>query len=205
MCVTTHARPNEFAQFAKCYVFVTYAITFIPGIAHAASLGEFYLLPRWLKPMLGTVKLLPRIIFVLLAGLGFGLPVRANVVTSARNSDGFLDFLTGLAGEVPDKYPLRLARTSFAEIPVGHARKDQSSRILVSGLARCNCGRSARGPNANIEVVVRGPNNAVTERVVTSCYLRSTAKGLPPTCHFAVFLPTTPPPGSTVEISCHPG
>jgi hypothetical protein len=37
-CVTTHARPNEFAQFAKCYVFVTYVVisgTVATGVTEA--------------------------------------------------------------------------------------------------------------------------------------------------------------------------
>jgi Carbohydrate-selective porin, OprB family len=39
--------------------------------------------------MLEAVKSLPRIILALLAGLGFGLHARANVVQSARHSDGY--------------------------------------------------------------------------------------------------------------------
>jgi len=130
---------------------------------------------------------------------------RSDIIKSARRSDGLLDFAFDVGGqEVPDKYPLQLRSTAFADIAVGHARADQSGGILASGLAQRRFGASF-GPNAKIEVVVRGRHDEVLERAVTECYLRSSAHGLAATCHFAVFLTTVPPPGAAIEISCHPG
>ena len=125
---------------------------------------------------------------------------------SAHHSDGFLDFASALIQpEVPDKYPLDLRSTPSANIVVGHARKDQSGAILVSGLARQRFGCCSRGPNMKIDVVVRGPRGEVIEQTVGDCYLRSPGHGLPAQAHFALYLKSVPPPGSAVEISCRPG
>ena len=122
-----------------------------------------------------------------------------------HRSDGFLDFASGIVqGEVPDKYPLELRSTPGVDIVVGHARKDQSGAILVSGLARRRFGSDC-GPNMKIHVVVRGPDHQVLEQASTRCYLHDPGHGLTPQCHFALFLKGTPPPGSAVEISCEPG
>ena len=131
--------------------------------------------------------------------------VRGGVVDSVRHSDGFLDFASALVvPEVPDKYPLELRTTPSVDIVVGHARKDQSGGILVSGLARKAFGACSLGPSMKIAVVVRGPHREVLERTATDCYLRSPGHGLPAQCHFAVYLKSVPPPGSSVEISCRP-
>ena len=133
-------------------------------------------------------------------------PIHAGVVESARHSDGFLDFASALVQpEVPDKYPLELRSTALADIVVGHARKDQSGAILVSGLARQRLGASSLGPNMKIEVVVRDKNGEIVEHALTDCYLRSPGHGLAAQAHFAVYLKSVPPPGSAVEISCRPG
>ena len=133
------------------------------------------------------------------------LPARSGVVESAHHSDGFMDFASSLVQpEVPDKYPLELRSTSSVDIVVGHARKDQSGAILVSGLARQKFGASF-GPNTRIEVVVRGPHGEIREQTATDCYLRSPGHGLAAQAHFAVFLKSVPLPGSSVEISCRPG
>jgi hypothetical protein len=125
---------------------------------------------------------------------------------SAQHSDGFLDFASALVvPEVPDKYPLELRSTPSVDIVVGHARKDQSGGILVSGLARERFGASHPGPNMRIEVVVRGPHGDVLEQTATDCYLRSPGHGLSAQAHFAVYLKSVPPRGSAVEISCQPG
>jgi hypothetical protein len=126
-------------------------------------------------------------------------------VESVRHSDGLLDSATSLiVPEVPDKYPLKLRTTSCVDIMIGHARKDQSGAILVSGLARQTFGAPSLGPNMRIEAVVRGPSGEVVEKAATGCYLRSPGHGLPAQCHFAVYLKSVPPPGSSVEISCGP-
>lgn len=132
--------------------------------------------------------------------------LRAGVVESAHHSDGFLDFGSAIVvPEVPDKYPLELRSTPCVDIVIGHARKDQSGGILVSGLARQRFGASSHGPNMRIEVVVRGPHRDVLEQTTTNCYLRSPGHGLAAQAHFALFLKSVPPPGSAVEISCQPG
>jgi hypothetical protein len=131
---------------------------------------------------------------------------RGGVVESVRRSDGFLDFASALAvPEVPDKYPLELRSTPSIDIVVGHARKDQSGGILVSGLARKTFGACSPGPNMKIAVVVRGPHGEMLEQTVSDCYLRSAGHGLPAQAHFALYLKSVPPPGSSVEISCRPG
>ena len=136
---------------------------------------------------------------------GIGYHARGGVVESAHNSDGFLDFASALAiPEVPDKYPLELLSTPSVDIVVGHARKDQSGGILVSGLARQRVGCCSLGPNMRLEVVVRGPHGEVLEQTTTDCYLRSPGHGLAAQAHFAVYLKSVPPPGSSVEISCRP-
>jgi hypothetical protein len=136
---------------------------------------------------------------------GATINAQGGVVESAHHSDGFLDFASSLVQpEVPDKYPLELRSTSSIDIVVGHARKDQSSAILVSGLARQKFGASF-GPNTRIEVVVLGPQGEIREQTSTDCYLRSPGHGLAAQAHFAVFLKSVPPPGSSVEISCHAG
>ena len=143
---------------------------------------------------------------VLLVSCGMFCDVRGGPAQSAQHSDGFLDFASALVQpEVPDKYPLELRSTPSVDIVVGHARKDQSSAILVSGLARERFGACSLGPNMRIEVVVRGPHREVLEQTATDCYLRSPGHGLPAQAHFAVYLKSVPPPGSTVEISCQPG
>lgn len=106
--------------------------------------------------------------------------------------------------EVPDKYPLELLTTPSVDIVVGHARKDQAGAILVSGLARQTFGAPSLGPNMRIEVVVRGPHGEVVEQAATDCYLRSPGHGLAAQAHFALYLKSVPPPGSSVEISCRP-
>jgi len=140
--------------------------------------------------------------------LAFGGAVhhaRGGVADSAHHSDGFLDFASALIiPEVPDKYPLELRSTPSVDIVVGHARKDQSGGILVSGLARERMGCCSLGPNMRLEVVVRGPNHDVLEQTTTECYLRSPGHGLAAQAHFAVYLKSVPPPGSAVEISCRP-
>jgi hypothetical protein len=137
---------------------------------------------------------------------GIAYHARGGVVESAHHSDGFLDFASALVvPEVPDKYPLELRSTPSVDIVVGHARKDQSGGILVSGLARQRFGASPPGPNMRIEVVVRGPHREVLEQTATDCYLRSPGHGLAAQAHFAVYLKSVPPPGSAVEISCQPG
>jgi hypothetical protein len=136
---------------------------------------------------------------------GATINAQGGVVESAHHSDGFLDFASSLVQpEVPDKYSLELRSTSSVDIVVGHARKDQSGDILVSGLARQKFGASF-GPNTRIEVVVRGPQGEIREQTSTDCYLRSPGHGLAAQAHFAVFLKSVPPPGSSVEISCHAG
>ena len=138
--------------------------------------------------------------------LGFVYHARGGVVESAHQSDGFLDFASSLVvPEVPDKYPLELHSTPTVDIVVGHARKDQSGAILVSGLARQRFGAAPLGPNMRIEVVVRGPHREVLEQTATDCYVRSPGHGLAAQAHFAVYLKSVPPPGSAVEISCQPG
>jgi hypothetical protein len=129
----------------------------------------------------------------------------AGVMQSMHHSDGFLDFASGMVqAEVPDKYPLELRSTPGVDIVIGHARKDQSGAILVSGLARRRFGSDC-GPNMKVEVVVRGPDRRVLEEASAPCYLYSPGHGLAAQCHFAVFLKATPPPGSAVEIFCEPG
>jgi hypothetical protein len=129
---------------------------------------------------------------------------RGGVVQSMQRSDGFLDFASAMIqSEVPDKYPLELRSTPGVDIVVGHARKDQSGAILVSGLARRRFG-SVCGPNMKIEVVVRGPDNKVLEQAAGRGYFHSPGHGLSAQCHFAVYLKAAPPPGSAVEISCEP-
>jgi hypothetical protein len=124
---------------------------------------------------------------------------------SANHSDGFLDFASSMVQpEVPDKYPLQLQSTPGVDIVVGHARKDQSGAILVSGLARRRFG-SACGPNMKIEVVVRAPDHSILEEAAARCYLHSPGHGLAAQCHFAVYLKAVPPAGSAVQISCQPG
>jgi hypothetical protein len=158
------------------------------------------------------LKFWPAVKWRLLIALGLLLlpgPVlsgRSDLVKSVRRSDGVLDFAFDVGGhEVLDKYPLQLRSTAFADIAVGHARQDQSGGILVSGLAQRRFGAPSFGPNARIEVVVRGRHDEVLERAATECYLRSPGgHGLAATCHFAVFLMTVPPPGAAIEISCHP-
>ena len=131
---------------------------------------------------------------------------RGGVVDSARHSDGFLDFASALVvPEVPDKYPLELRSTPSVDIVVGHARKDQSGGILVSGLARQRMGSCTLGPNMKLEAVVRGPHREILEKTTTACYLRSPGHGLSAQAHFAVYLKSVPPPGSAIEISCQPG
>lgn len=133
-------------------------------------------------------------------------PAGGGVVDSARHSDGFLDFASAqVTAEVPDKYPLELRTTPCVDIVVGHARKDQSGGILVSGLARQTFGGPSLGPNMKIEVVVRGPQRQVLEQTASDCYLRSPGHGLPAQAHFALYLKSVPPPGSSVEIACRPG
>lgn len=142
--------------------------------------------------------------FGLLVWGGIVYHARGGVVESAHHSDGFLDFASALAiPEVPDKYPLELRSTPSVDIVVGHARKDQSGGILVSGLARQRVGCSL-GPNMSLNVVVRGPHREVLEQTTTDCYLRSPGHGLAAQAHFAVYLKSVPPPGSAVEISCRP-
>ena len=136
---------------------------------------------------------------------GIAYHARAGVVESAHHSDGFLDFASALVvPEVPDKYPLELRSTPSVDIVVGHARKDQSGGILVSGLARERTGCCSLGPNMNLEVVVRGPHREVLEQSTTECYVRSPGHGLAAQAHFALYLKSVPPPGSSVEISCRP-
>jgi hypothetical protein len=131
---------------------------------------------------------------------------RGGVAESAHHSDGFLDFAFALAvPEVPDKYPLELRSTPSVDIVVGHARMDQSGGILVSGLARQRMGCCSLGPNMRLEVVVRGRHREVLEQTTTDCYLRSPGHGLAAQAHFALYLKTVPPLGSSVEISCRPG
>ena len=148
-------------------------------------------------------------LFIALAVVAFcaiGGYVRGGVVESAHHSDGLLDFASAIVQpEVPDKYPLELRDTPSVNIVVGHARKDQSGAILVSGLARQKFGACSLGPNMKIAVVVRGPHGEVLEQIVSDCYLRSPGHGLPAQAHFAVYLKSVPPPGSAVEISCRPG
>jgi hypothetical protein len=147
-------------------------------------------------------------LFIALAliALRTGGNVRGGVVDSAHHSDGFLDFASAiLQPEVPDKYPLELRSSPSVNIVVGHARKDQSGAILVSGLARQRFGACSLGPNMKLAVVVRGPQGDVLEQIVSDCYLRSPGHGLPAQAHFAVYLKSVPPPGSAVEISCRPG
>ena len=142
----------------------------------------------------------------LLVSGGIVYHARGGVVESAHHSDGFLDLGASLiVPEVPDKYPLELRTTSCVDILVGHARKDQSGAILVSGLARQTFGAPSLGPNMRIEVVVRGPHGEVVEKAGTDCYLRSPGHGLAAQAHFALYLKSVPPPGSSVEISCRPG
>jgi hypothetical protein len=142
----------------------------------------------------------------LLVSGGILYHARGDVVDSVRHSDGFLDFGSALAvPEVPDKYPLELRTTPCVDIVVGHARKDQAGAILVSGLARQTFGAPSLGPNMRIEVVVRGPHGKVVEQAATDCYLRSPGHGLAAQAHFALYLKSMPPAGSSVEISCRPG
>ena len=149
-----------------------------------------------------------RLLFVL-SLLAFGGVVyyaRGGVVDSAQHSDGLLDLVSSfVVPEVPDKYPLELRSTPTVDIVVGHARKDQSGGILVSGLARQRVGSFTPGPNMKLEVVVRGPHREVLEQTTTDCYLRSPGHGLAAQAHFALYLKSVPPPGSAVEISCLPG
>lgn len=146
------------------------------------------------------------IALLLFAFCAAGGYARGGVVESAHHSDGFLDFASAIVQpEVPDKYPLELRSTASVNIVVGHARKDESGAILVSGLARQNFGSSPPGPNMKIDVVVRGPQGEVLEQIASDCYLRSPGHGLPAQAHFAVYLKSVPPPGSAVEISCRPG
>jgi hypothetical protein len=170
--------------------------------------ARFLLLPRCLDFRFSlTVKWRLSIALCLLLLSGPVISGRSDVVKSAFRSDGLLDFVFDLSGqEVPDKYPLQLRSTAFAQIAVGHAREDQSGRVLVSGLAQRRFGGPSFGPNARIEVVVHGRHNELLERTSTDCYLRSPGgHGLTATCHFAVFLRTVPPPESAIEISCRPG
>jgi hypothetical protein len=142
----------------------------------------------------------------LLAFGGFVYCARGGVVDSAHHSDGLLDLVSSfVVPEVPDKYPLELRSTASIDIVVGHARKDQSGGILVSGLARQRTGACTLGPNMKLEVVVRGPHREVLEQSTTDCYLRSPGHGLAAQAHFALYLKSVPPPGSAVEISCRPG
>ena len=141
----------------------------------------------------------------LLAFGGLVYHARGGVVESAHHSDGLLDLVSSfIVPEVPDKYPLELRSTPSVDIVVGHARKDQSGGILVSGLARQRMGCCSLGPNMNLEVVVRGPHREVLEQTTTDCYLRSPGHGLAAQAHFALYLKSVPPPGSSVEISCRP-
>jgi hypothetical protein len=144
-------------------------------------------------------------VLCLLVSGGIVYHARGGVVDSAHHSDGLVDFASALVvPEVPDKYPLELRSTPSVDIVVGHARKDQSGGILVSGLARQAFGACSLGPGMKIAVVVRGPHREVLERTATDCYLRSPGHGLPAQCHFAVYLKSVPPSGSSVEISCEP-
>ncbi|MFZ0504193.1 MAG: hypothetical protein WAM44_10810, partial [Chthoniobacterales bacterium] len=155
----------------------------------------------------GFLRLKLRLFFALclLASGGLVYHVRGGVVDSVRHSDGFLDFGSAMiVPEVPDKYPLELLTTPSVDIVVGHARKDQAGAILVSGLARQTFGAPSLGPNMRIEVVVRGPHGEVVEQAATDCYLRSPGHGLAAQAHFALYLKSVPPPGSSVEISCRP-
>src|SRR5262249_36574570 len=87
----------------------------------------------------------------------------AGVMQSMDHSDGFFDFASGMVqAEVPDKDPRELRSTPGVDIVIGHARKDQSGAILVSGLARRRFGSDC-GPNMKVEVVVRGPGRRVLE------------------------------------------
>jgi hypothetical protein len=146
---------------------------------------------------------------IVLSLLTFGGAIyyaRGGVVDSVHHSDGLLDLVSSfVVPEVPDKYPLELRSTPIVDIVVGHARKDQSGGILVSGLARQRMGACTLGPNMKLEVVVRGPHHEVLEQTTTDCYLRSPGHGLAAQAHFAVYLKSVPPPGSAVEISCRPG
>ncbi|MBV9878451.1 MAG: hypothetical protein JO025_27210 [Verrucomicrobia bacterium] len=149
------------------------------------------------------VRLLVALSLLLSGGVVYH--ARGGVVESVHHSDGFLDFASALViPEVPDKYPLELRSTPFVDIVVGHARKDQSGGILVSGLARRSMGCCSLGPNMRLDVVVRGPHGEVLEQTTTDCYLRSPGHGLATQAHFAVYLKSVPPPGSSVEISCRP-
>jgi hypothetical protein len=155
-----------------------------------------------------STRLKLRLLFVLslLAFGGLVYYARGGVVESAHRSDGLLDLVSSfVVPEVPDKYPLELRSTPSVDIVVGHARKDQSGGILVSGLARQRTGACTLGPNMKLEVVVRGPHREVLEQSTTDCYLRSPGHGLAAQAHFAVYLRSVPPPGSAVEISCRPG
>ena len=148
-------------------------------------------------------------LYIALASVAFFVTagyVSGGVAESAHHSDGFLDFATAIVQpEVPDKYPLELRSTPSVNIVIGHARKDQSGAILVSGLARQNFGACSLGPDMKIDVAVRGPRGEVLERRASDCYMRSPGHGLPAQAHFAVYLKSVPPPGSAVEISCRPG
>ena len=160
-------------------------------------------------PMTDYESIRLKLCLLVAASLAFGGMVyhaRGGVVESAHHSDGFLDFASALVvPEIPDKYPLELRSTPSVDIVVGHARKDQSGGILVSGLARQRMGCCSLGPNMRLEVVVRGPHQDVLEQTTTDCYLHSSGHGLTAQAHFAVYLKSVPPPGSTVEISCRPG
>lgn len=154
------------------------------------------------------IRLKFRLLFVLslLAFGGVVYHARGGVVDSAHHSDGLLDLVSSfVVPEVPDKYPLELRSTPTVDIVVGHARKDQSGGILVSGLARQRVGSGTLGPNMKLDVVVRGPHREVLEQTTTDCYLRSPGHGLAAQAHFALYLKSVPPPGSAVEISCRPG
>ena len=152
------------------------------------------------------LKYRPTIALALVAFCAAAGYVYGGVVESAHHSDGFLDFASAIVQpEVPDKYPLELRSTPSVNIVVGHARKDRSGAILVSGLARQNFGAGSFGPNMKIDVVVRGPHGGILEQTASDCYLRSPGHGLPAQAHFAVYLKSVPPHGSAVEISCRPG